>query len=106
VLSGSWQIGKKDVQTERVNNSTYKICNIFHTEALELQQDALQFAVWVGDSGRVVTKISDHVHQQRWQLVHSPMELSDGLPAEVCGKSRVDVPETGCLCTASTHVGF
>jgi hypothetical protein len=30
-LSGSWQIGKKDVQTERGNNSTSKISNIFHT---------------------------------------------------------------------------
>jgi len=29
-LSGSWQIGKKDVQTERGNNSTSKISNIFH----------------------------------------------------------------------------
>ncbi len=27
-LSGSWQIGKKDVQTERGNNSTSKISNI------------------------------------------------------------------------------
>jgi hypothetical protein len=30
-LSGSWQIGKKDVQTERGNNSTSQISNIFHT---------------------------------------------------------------------------
>jgi hypothetical protein len=30
-LSGSWQIGKKDVQTERGNNSTSKISNNFHS---------------------------------------------------------------------------
>jgi hypothetical protein len=29
-LSGSWQIGKKDVHTERGNNSTSKISSNFH----------------------------------------------------------------------------
>jgi hypothetical protein len=34
-LFGSWQIGKKDVQTERGNNSTPKISNIFHNPGVQ-----------------------------------------------------------------------
>jgi hypothetical protein len=47
--------------------------------ALGLQQDVLQFAVRIGDSGGVVAKGADGVHHQCRQLEHAPVEFRDGL---------------------------
>jgi hypothetical protein len=65
-------------------------------EAIGLQQDTRQFAVWVSEGCGVVAKVSNGVHQRRWQLGHGPVELCEGPRDEVCGKSRVVVPEP-CL---------